>query len=145
MVFPERLQIFARSVNRLSKTPPSIGWWLANHPSGERYSLANRDKSITTKLRDGLKLLELHWLTILLLATANTLVFPTMTDWAMLNHAKNCNNHWARPQIIKAAAISRAIKNKFAGKIEEIIVHWAALRCQHEPFFDEMGIPGTEL
>jgi UDP-GlcNAc3NAcA epimerase len=29
----------------------------------------------------------------------------------------------ARPQIIKAAAISRAIKNKFAEQITEIIVH----------------------
>lgn len=29
----------------------------------------------------------------------------------------------ARPQIIKAAALSRAIKNKFANQINEIIVH----------------------
>ena len=28
----------------------------------------------------------------------------------------------ARPQIIKAAALSRAIKNKFSNEIEEIIV-----------------------
>ena len=29
----------------------------------------------------------------------------------------------ARPQIIKAAALSRAIKNKFSDKIKEVIVH----------------------
>ena len=29
----------------------------------------------------------------------------------------------ARPQIIKAAAISRAIKNNFSDKILEVIVH----------------------
>ena len=29
----------------------------------------------------------------------------------------------ARPQIIKAAAISRAIKNKYSHQLEEIIVH----------------------
>ncbi len=29
----------------------------------------------------------------------------------------------ARPQIIKAAAVSRAIKNKFADQIQDIIVH----------------------
>ena len=29
----------------------------------------------------------------------------------------------ARPQIIKAAALSRAIKNNFSNEIEEIIVH----------------------
>jgi UDP-GlcNAc3NAcA epimerase len=29
----------------------------------------------------------------------------------------------ARPQIIKAAAISRAIKNNFSMQIEEIIIH----------------------
>ena len=29
----------------------------------------------------------------------------------------------ARPQIIKAAAISRAIKNNFSTQIEEIIIH----------------------
>ncbi len=49
----------------------------------------------------------------------------------------------ARPQIIKAAAISRAIKNYFSGKIKEIIVHTG----QHydnnmsQVFFDEMDIP----
>jgi len=49
----------------------------------------------------------------------------------------------ARPQIIKAAALSRAIKNKFSKEIQEIIVHTG----QHydanmsQVFFDELGIP----
>lgn len=52
----------------------------------------------------------------------------------------------ARPQIIKAAAISRAIKNHFAGQIEEIILHTG----QHydanmsQVFFDELGIPAPD-
>jgi UDP-GlcNAc3NAcA epimerase len=49
----------------------------------------------------------------------------------------------ARPQIIKAAALSRAIKNKFADKIQEVIIHTG----QHyddnmsQVFFDELGVP----
>ena len=49
----------------------------------------------------------------------------------------------ARPQIIKAAALSRAIKTHYANKIQEIIVHTG----QHYDdnmsavFFDELGIP----
>ncbi len=49
----------------------------------------------------------------------------------------------ARPQFIKAAAISRAIRNKFSKKIEEVIVHTG----QHYDdnmsriFFEEMEIP----
>lgn len=49
----------------------------------------------------------------------------------------------ARPQIIKAAAISRAVKNHFAGQVEEIILHTG----QHydvnmsQVFIDELGIP----
>lgn len=49
----------------------------------------------------------------------------------------------ARPQIIKAAALSRAIKNNFTGKIREIILHTG----QHydtnmsRVFFDELQIP----
>jgi UDP-GlcNAc3NAcA epimerase len=49
----------------------------------------------------------------------------------------------ARPQIIKAAALSRAIKTRFSKQIEEIIVHTG----QHydvnmsEVFFNELGIP----
>ncbi len=49
----------------------------------------------------------------------------------------------ARPQIIKAAAISRAIKNHFSTELQEIIVHTG----QHydtnmsEVFFEELNIP----
>lgn len=49
----------------------------------------------------------------------------------------------ARPQIIKAAAISRAVRTKFADQIEEKILHTG----QHyddnmsEVFFRELGIP----
>lgn len=49
----------------------------------------------------------------------------------------------ARPQIIKAAAFSRAIKNSFSDKIQEVLVHTG----QHydanmsDIFFGELGIP----
>ena len=49
----------------------------------------------------------------------------------------------ARPQIIKAAAISRAVRNVFARQLEEKILHTG----QHydgnmsQIFFDELGIP----
>ena len=49
----------------------------------------------------------------------------------------------ARPQIIKAAALSRAIKNHFADQIQEVILHTG----QHyddnmsQVFFDELQIP----
>ncbi len=52
----------------------------------------------------------------------------------------------ARPQIIKAAAISRAVKNSYAGQIEERILHTG----QHydanmsQVFFDELGIPSPD-
>lgn len=52
----------------------------------------------------------------------------------------------ARPQIIKAAAISRAVKNHYAGQIEEKILHTG----QHydanmsQVFFDELGIPSPD-
>lgn len=52
----------------------------------------------------------------------------------------------ARPQIIKAAALSRAIKAKFSNSIREIIVHTG----QHydanmsQVFFDELGIPAPD-
>ncbi len=49
----------------------------------------------------------------------------------------------ARPQIIKAAALSRAIKNHFSDRIQDVIVHTG----QHyddnmsQVFFDELQIP----
>ena len=49
----------------------------------------------------------------------------------------------ARPQIIKAAALSRAIQNHYADRVQEVIVHTG----QHyddnmsQVFFDELGIP----
>jgi UDP-GlcNAc3NAcA epimerase len=49
----------------------------------------------------------------------------------------------ARPQIIKAAALSRAIRNRFGDQIEEVIVHTG----QHydtnmsQVFIDELGVP----
>lgn len=49
----------------------------------------------------------------------------------------------ARPQIIKAAALSRAIKTHFSGKIEEKIVHTGQHYDENmsQVFFNEMGIP----
>ena len=53
----------------------------------------------------------------------------------------------ARPQLIKAAAISRAVRNKFADKIEEIILHTG----QHYDanmstvFFEELSIPEPQI
>lgn len=49
----------------------------------------------------------------------------------------------ARPQIIKAAAISRAIKNSFSAEIKEIIVHTGQHYDENmsKIFFDELGIP----
>lgn len=49
----------------------------------------------------------------------------------------------ARPQIIKAAALSRAIKNKFSNKIIEIIVHTGQHYDQNmsQVFFEELEIP----
>lgn len=49
----------------------------------------------------------------------------------------------ARPQIIKAAALSRAIKNKFSNSIKEIIVHTGQHYDENmsQVFFDELGIP----
>lgn len=48
----------------------------------------------------------------------------------------------ARPQIIKASAISRAIRNHFSGKITEIIVHTGQHydREMSQVFFDELEI-----
>ena len=52
----------------------------------------------------------------------------------------------ARPQIIKAAALSRAIKNKFSDKIEEVIVHTGQHYDENmsQVFFDELGIPSPD-
>lgn len=49
----------------------------------------------------------------------------------------------ARPQIIKAAAISRAIKEQFSAQINEVIVHTGQHYDQNmsNVFFDELGIP----
>lgn len=53
----------------------------------------------------------------------------------------------ARPQIIKAAALSRAIRNLFADQVEEIIIHTG----QHydanmsQVFFEELGIPNPHI
>jgi UDP-GlcNAc3NAcA epimerase len=53
----------------------------------------------------------------------------------------------ARPQIIKSAAISRAIVTDFSGRISEMIVHTG----QHydanmsQVFFDELGIPAPDF
>ncbi|HQG56857.1 MAG TPA: UDP-N-acetylglucosamine 2-epimerase (non-hydrolyzing) [Bacteroidales bacterium] len=49
----------------------------------------------------------------------------------------------ARPQIIKASAISRAIKNKFSSKIKEVIVHTGQHydRELSQVFFEELEIP----
>jgi UDP-GlcNAc3NAcA epimerase len=48
----------------------------------------------------------------------------------------------ARPQIIKASAISRSIKNHYSGKINEIIVHTGQHydREMSQVFFDELEI-----
>lgn len=49
----------------------------------------------------------------------------------------------ARPQIIKAAAISRAVRDKFAGQVEEKILHTGQHYDENMSgvFFGELGIP----
>ncbi len=49
----------------------------------------------------------------------------------------------ARPQIIKAAALSRAIRDHYSGQIEEIIVHTGQHYDENmsQVFFDELDIP----
>lgn len=49
----------------------------------------------------------------------------------------------ARPQFIKAAAISRVIRNSYAGKIAEVLVHTGQHYDQNmsQVFFDELDIP----
>lgn len=52
----------------------------------------------------------------------------------------------ARPQIIKAAALSRAIRNHFNSQIKEIIVHTGQHYDENmsQVFFDELGIPAPD-
>ena len=49
----------------------------------------------------------------------------------------------ARPQIIKAAALSRAIKQHFSKEVHEVIVHTGQHYDQNmsQVFFDELGVP----
>lgn len=49
----------------------------------------------------------------------------------------------ARPQLIKAAAISRAIKNKFHNEIQEVMLHTGQHYDENMSsiFFDELAIP----
>lgn len=49
----------------------------------------------------------------------------------------------ARPQIIKAAAISREIKESYSNKIEEVIIHTGQHYDENmsNVFFEELGIP----
>lgn len=49
----------------------------------------------------------------------------------------------ARPQIIKAAAISREIKKSYSNKIEEVIIHTGQHYDENmsNVFFEELGIP----
>lgn len=53
----------------------------------------------------------------------------------------------ARPQIIKASALTRAIENEFSGSLEQILVHTG--QHYHDNmsavFFDELGIPQPEF
>lgn len=52
----------------------------------------------------------------------------------------------ARPQIIKAAALSRAIKNHYGASIREVIVHTGQHYDENmsEVFFNELGIPAPD-
>ena len=49
----------------------------------------------------------------------------------------------ARPQFIKAAAVSRVIRNEYPGKIDEILVHTGQHYDENmsKVFFDELDIP----
>ncbi|MCG3166491.1 MAG: UDP-2,3-diacetamido-2,3-dideoxy-D-glucuronate 2-epimerase [Bacteroidia bacterium] len=53
----------------------------------------------------------------------------------------------ARPQIIKAAAISRQVRTIFKGKIEEVIIHTGQHYDENmsQVFFDEMEIPKPDF
>ena len=52
----------------------------------------------------------------------------------------------ARPQIIKAAALSRAIRLHFSDSIRETIVHTGQHYDENmsQVFFDELGIPAAD-
>ncbi len=52
----------------------------------------------------------------------------------------------ARPQIIKAAALSRAVRNHFADAIHEIIVHTGQHYDENmsQVFFDELNVPNPD-
>jgi len=53
----------------------------------------------------------------------------------------------ARPQIIKAAALSRAIRNHFSNRITETIIHTGQHYDQNmsQVFFEEMEIPNPDI
>ncbi|MCQ2347246.1 MAG: UDP-N-acetylglucosamine 2-epimerase (non-hydrolyzing) [Paludibacteraceae bacterium] len=53
----------------------------------------------------------------------------------------------ARPQIIKAAAISRAIRNRFADQVQETILHTGQHYDENMSgsFFSELGIPQPDV
>jgi UDP-GlcNAc3NAcA epimerase len=53
----------------------------------------------------------------------------------------------ARPQIIKAAALSRAIKSSFSESISELILHTGQHYDQNmsQVFFDELGVPAPDF
>lgn len=53
----------------------------------------------------------------------------------------------ARPQIIKAAALSRTIRNNYSHKINEVIVHTGQHYDENmsQVFFDELGIPKPDF
>lgn len=53
----------------------------------------------------------------------------------------------ARPQIIKAAALSRAIREHYSRDIEEVIVHTGQHYDENmsKVFFDELGIPQPDI
>jgi len=52
----------------------------------------------------------------------------------------------ARPQIIKSAALSRAIRTHFSKDIKEVILHTGQHYDENmsEVFFREMGIPAPD-
>lgn len=52
----------------------------------------------------------------------------------------------ARPQIIKAAALSRAIRADFSDRLQEVILHTGQHYDENmsQVFFDEMGIPPAD-